>query len=90
MNKTEFIKELSEKSELKVKDAGVFYDALVSVIEETLKKGEKIQLTGFATIELKDKAAREGINPATKQKIQIAASKAPTLKFGKAYKELFN
>ncbi|MFI3168189.1 MAG: HU family DNA-binding protein [Bacillota bacterium] len=90
MNKTEFIKALSEKAGLKVKEADAFYGALLQVTEETLKKGEKIQLTGFATIELKEKAEREGINPATKAKITIPASKAPAVKFGKAYKELFN
>lgn len=90
MNKGEFIKAFAEKAGLSQKDAGVAYDAFVDVITDALKKGDKVQLTGFANIELKKKPAREGINPRTKEKIKIAASKNPTAKFGKAYKELFN
>ena len=55
-----------------------------------MKAGEKVQLVGFGTFEVRAKAAREGINPQTKEKVKIAASKAPVLKFGKAYKDLFN
>jgi len=90
MNKTEFLKAVAEKAELSGRQAQNAYDAILAVVEEALKKGEKIQLVGFGTFELKAKAAREGVNPATGAKVKIAASKAPALKFGKAFKELFN
>jgi DNA-binding protein HU-beta len=90
MNKGEFIKAVAEKADLSIKDAGAAFEAITSVIADTLKKGDKIQIAGFGTFELKSKAAREGINPATGAKVKIAASKAPALKFGKAYKEIFN
>lgn len=89
MNKTEFLKSIAEKANLTGKQAACAYDALVATVEETLKKGEKIQLVGFGSFELKCKAKREGINPATKEKIVIPASKVPTFKAGKAFKELF-
>jgi len=90
MNKGEFITAVAEKADLSIKDAGAAFEAIASVVADTLKKGDKIQIAGFGTFELKSKAAREGINPATGAKVQIAASKAPGLKFGKAYKALFN
>ena len=90
MNKTEFVKAIASKAELSGKQAQNALDAAIAVIEETLKKGEKIQLVGFGTFEVKTKAARDGVNPATKAKIKIPASKCPSLKFGKAFKELFN
>ncbi len=90
MNKTEFLKALAEKAELSGKQANNALNAFVSIVEEELKKGEKIQLVGFGTFELKDKPAREGINPATGAKVKIPASKNPTFKMGKAFKELFN
>lgn len=90
MNKTEFLKALAEKAELSGKQATNALNAFVSIVEEELKKGEKIQLVGFGTFELKDKPAREGINPATGAKVKIPASKNPTFKMGKAFKELFN
>ena len=89
MNKTEFIKAIAEKADLTGKQAACAYDALVATVEETLKKGEKIQLVGFGSFELKVKPARTGINPATKQKIKIPASKVPAFKVGKAFKDLF-
>lgn len=90
MNKGEFIKAIAEEAGFTVKDATVAYDAFVSAITNALKNGEKVQLVGFGSFELKSKAAREGINPQTKAKVQIPASKAPSIKFGKAYKDLFN
>lgn len=89
MNKKEFIKAMSEESGLTVKDTNAAYDAFVAVIACTLKKEEKIQLAGFGTFELKKRAARVGVNPKTGDKVQIKASNAPALKFGKAYKEQF-
>ena len=90
MNKGEFVKAMAEKGSLTVKEATVAYDAFVDAVTEALKNGEKVQLVGFGTFEVREKPAREGINPQTKQKVQIPAQKAPALKFGKAYKELFN
>lgn len=90
MNKGEFIKAIAAKAEITDKDAAKAFEAVTTVITETLKSGDKIQLAGFGTFEIKEKPEREGINPATNEKITIKASKAPSLKFGKAYKDLFN
>lgn len=90
MNKTEFVKAVADKAGLSLREANAAYDAAVTSISEALKAGEKVALVGFGTFELKEKAAREGVNPATGKKVQIAASKAPALKFGKAFKDSFN
>lgn len=81
---------MADNASLTIKEATVAYDAFVGAVTEALKQGEAVQLVGFGTFELHEKAAREGINPQTKEKVQIPASKAPVLKFGKAYKNLFN
>lgn len=90
MNKGEFVKAMADKAGVTLKEASVAYDAFVDVVTDALKQGDKVQLVGFGTFEVREKAAREGINPQTKQKVTIPASKAPALKFGKAYKDLFN
>ncbi len=90
MNKGEFIKAFAAKADISQKDAAVVYDAFVGTLTDALKNGEKVQLTGFANFEVKNKPAREGINPRTNEKIQIPASKAPAAKFSKAYKDLLN
>ena len=90
MNKGEFLKAMADKASCSLKEAGVAYDAFVEALTDALKAGEKVQLVGFGTFEVRAKAAREGINPQTKEKVKIAATKAPALKFGKAYKDLFN
>ena len=90
MNKSEFMKDFAANANLSVKDATAAFNAFVETITTSLNKGEKIQLTGFANVELKDKPAREGINPSTKEKITIKASKAPVVKFSKSYKDTFN
>ena len=89
MNKSEFIAAFSQKAELSKKDAAGAYDAFVATITEALTEGEKVQLIGFGTFELRDRAARVGLNPQTKEKIQIAASTVPAFKPGKAFKEVF-
>lgn len=89
MNKTEFIGAIAEKASLTRKQAEGAYDAMLATIEETLKKGEKIQLVGFGSYDIKEKPAREVFNPLTKQKQKIAASKVPAFKMGKAFKLLF-
>lgn len=90
MNKTEFVKAVAEKACLTRAQAENAYCAALEVIEETLKAGDKVALVGFGTFELKTRAAHKGVDPRTKAKINVPASKAPVLKIGKAYKELFN
>ena len=90
MNKTEFIRAVSDKAGITQKDIGVVYDATVDVITEALKAGEKIQLVGLGTIELKRVEAKMGINPKTKAAVKIPASNKPVCKFGEAYRARFN
>ena len=90
MNKGELIKAIAEKAGLSNKDAAKAYEALVASVTEALKAGEKVQLVGFGTIEVKDVAAKTGINPQTKAPVEIPACKKPVMKFGKAYKDLIN
>ena len=90
MNKSELVAAMSEKSELSKKDVEKALKAFTDVVAEELKKGEKIQLVGFGTFEVSERAARTGLNPRTKETIEIAASKAPMFKAGKALKDLVN
>ena len=90
MNKGELIKAMAEKAGFTNKDAAVAYDAFVASVTEALKNGEKVQLVGFGTIEVKDVPAKTGINPQTKAAVAIPACKKPVMKFGKAYKEEIN
>ncbi len=90
MNKAEFIKAFAEKANFTQKDAGIAFDAMAATIADTLKKGEKIQIAGFGTFEVKKRAAREGINPLTKQKVKIKACKVPSFKFGNSFKDMIN
>ncbi|MBR2903644.1 MAG: HU family DNA-binding protein [Clostridia bacterium] len=90
MNKGEFIKALADKARFSQKDATTAYDAFVDVLTKALQDGDKVSLAGFGTFEVKEVAAKTGINPQTMEKVEIAASKKPVLKFGKAYKDLFN
>ena len=90
MNKSELVAAMSEKSELSKKDVEKALKAITDVVAEELKKGEKIQLVGFGTFEVSERAARTGLNPRTKETIEIAASKAPKFKAGKALKDLVN
>nr|MBO4518082.1 HU family DNA-binding protein [Clostridia bacterium] len=89
MNKNELVRAIANEAGITLKDAGVALDSVVAAITEGLKKGEKIQISGFGTFEIKSKPAREGVNPKTGAKIKIAASKIPAFKFGKAYKDSF-
>lgn len=90
MNRTELIAAMAEKTELSKKDAEKALKAFTDVVAEELKKGEKIQLVGFGTFEVSERAAREGRNPQTNAIMQIAASKAPKFKAGKALKDMVN
>lgn len=87
MNKSELVTAITEKSGVSQKDCAAALDAFTAVIGETLKSGEKVQLVGFGTFEAKERAARTGRNPRTKEPVEIAASKAPVFKPGKALKE---
>ena len=90
MNKTELITAMAEKSELTKKDAGAALEAFTAAVEDALKAGEKVQLVGFGTFEVKTRAARTGKNPRTGEAVKIAASKAPAFKAGKALKDALN
>lgn len=84
MNKTEFIASVAEKAGLSKADAQKAVNAFADVVAEQLKAGEKIALLGFGTFSVQDKPARTGINPMTKQKIEIAARKVAKFKPGSA------
>ena len=90
MNKAELIAKIAEESKLTKKAAETALDAFVTSVEEALKDGEKVQLVGFGTFEVRQRAARKGRNPQTKAQIKIPASKAPVFKAGKALKDLVN
>ena len=90
MNKTELIAAIAEKTELSKKDAEKALKAFTDAVAEELKKGGKIQLVGFGTFEVSERAARTGRNPQTKEEITIPASKAPKFKAGKALKDIVN
>ena len=90
MNKAELVAAMAEKAELSKKDAEAALKAFTDVVAEELKKGEKIQLVGFGTFEVSERAAREGRNPQSGAVMKIAASKAPKFKAGKALKDLVN
>ena len=88
MNKTELIAAIAEKTELSKKDAEKALAAVVEAITEELKEGNKVQLIGFGSFEVKQRAARIGRNPKTKEAIEIPASKAPVFKPSKALKDV--
>ena len=90
MNKTELIAAVAEKAEISKKDAEKAIKAFTDVVADELVKGEKVQLVGFGTFEVSERAAREGRNPQTNAVMQIAASKAPKFKAGKALKDALN
>ena len=90
MNKTELIASLSNKTGITKKDAGEVVGALIDVIKETLNAGEKVQLVGFGTFEVKERPARTARNPQTGKTIKVAASKAPVFKAGKELKDIVN
>lgn len=87
MNKSELIGAVSEKAGLSKKDAEKSLNAFVEAVSDALAAGEKIQLVGFGSFEVKQRAEKEGINPQTKAKIIIPASKHPVFKAGKALKD---
>ncbi|MGI5893440.1 MAG: HU family DNA-binding protein [Candidatus Merdivicinus sp.] len=87
MTKTELINAVAEKAEFSKKDAEKAVNAVLESITDALTGGEKVQLVGFGTFEVRDRAEREGKNPATGEVIKIAATKVPAFKAGKALKD---
>lgn len=87
MTKAELVAKIAEKADFTKKDSEIALNAVVDAISEALVAGDKIQLTGFGTFEVRERKEREGINPATKQPIKIAATKVPAFKPGKALKD---
>jgi len=87
MTKTELVTLVAEKAGTTKKNADAALTAVIDSITETLAKGEKVQLVGFGTFEVRERAAREGVNPQTREKIKIAATKTPAFKPGRALKE---
>jgi len=87
MNKTELIAKVAELTDFTKKDAQKAVEAVLEAITGALKAGENVQLIGFGNFEVRERAARKGRNPQTGKEINIAASKVPAFKPGKAFKE---
>lgn len=87
MNKTELIQRIADEANGSRTDAQKFFDAFTNVVETELKNGGTVQITGFGKFYVQQREAREGINPQTKQKINIAASKVPKFTAGNALKD---
>ena len=90
MNKTEVVAAMAEQAEISKKDAEKALKAFTDVVEAELKNGGKVQLVGFGTFEVSERAEREGRNPQSGEVMKIAASKAPKFKAGKALKDALN
>ena len=90
MNKSEFIRAYADNLGVTIKEAEGNFNAFVETLTACLSRGEYVHISGFATFDLRDKAARDGVNPQTGKKVEIKACKAPVAKFSKAYKEKFN
>ena len=90
MNKTELVAAVAEQADISNKVAEKALKAFVDVVTEEMKKGEKVQLVGFGTFEVSERAAREGRNPQTGKTMKIEACKAPKFKAGKALKDAVN
>ncbi|MGI6113260.1 MAG: HU family DNA-binding protein [Mahellales bacterium] len=90
VNKAELIASIAEKSDLTKKDAEKALNAFVASIQEALAQNDKVQLVGFGTFEVRERAERRGRNPQTREEIVIPASKAPVFKAGKALKDAVN
>ena len=90
MNKAELVAAVAAKTGDTKKAAEASVDAFVAAVKESLKKGDKVQLVGFGSFEVRKRAARKGRNPQTKEEIKIPASKAPVFRAGKQLKELVN
>lgn len=89
MNKATLVAKIAEKSELTKKQAESMLNAFTDTVLEALKEGDKVQLTGFGTFEVKERAARTGRKPSTGETIEIPAKRIPTFKAGKGFKDEF-
>jgi len=87
LNKTELVSELAQKVDMTKKDAEKVVNAFFSTIEEALKSGDKVQLIGFGTFEVRERQARKGRNPQSGEEISIPAARVPAFKAGKALKD---
>ena len=90
MNKAELVAAIAERTELSKKDAEAAVKAFIDVVADALKKGDKVQMVGFGTFEVVERAEREGRNPQTGETMKIAASKTPKFKAGIALKDAIN
>jgi DNA-binding protein HU-beta len=90
MNRQELVAAMADNAGISKKDADAALKAFIDTVGEVLKKGDKVQLVGFGTFEVSERAAREGKNPQTGEVIKIKASKAPKFKAGKALKDALN
>lgn len=90
MNKAELISAMAEQSGLSKKDSEKALNSFISIVTEELENKEKVQLVGFGTFETRERAARTGRNPQTKEEIKIAAATVPAFKAGKALKDKVN
>ena len=90
MNKNELVRAIANKAGITLKDAAIALDGFIGAVTDGLKEGDKVQISGFGTFEIKEKPERDGFNPKTGEQIRISATKIPVFKFGKAYKDSFN
>lgn len=90
MNKEELISEISKKTKISKKDAGLILSATIETIEKSVKKGDKVTLVGFGTFSKKHREARKGRNPQTGKELKIAAKNVPAFSAGKAFKDLLS
>jgi DNA-binding protein HU-beta len=90
MNKAELIRSMSEKGDITKVDAEKALNAFIESVQEALVNGDRVQLVGFGSFEVRERAARKGRNPQTKEEITIEASKAPVFRVGKALKDMVN
>lgn len=90
MNKNELIRAIANKMGVTLPVASDALNSVIDAITDGLMAGEKVQISGFGTFEIKEKPAREGVNPQNGQKISLGETKVPAFKFGKAYKDSFN
>ena len=90
MNKTELIAVVAEAANVSKKEAAAVVDATFDAIAKAMAEGDKVQILGFGTFEVRERAAREGLNPQTGEKVEIAACKVPAFKAGKALKDAVN
>ena len=90
MTKADFVKHVADKAGQSQKDAGKSVDAVIEAITDVLKAGDKVQFVGFGTFEVRERAARSGLNPKTKETIKIPASKSAAFKAGKQLKAVLN